>query len=141
MGVARNASCGNGHCYPVAVPSRKPPRDDVTDALVALSAALDENATAAERIRRRAEHVLEARARGLAYSEIITAEDRPLIVELVSDTLQRLFDAGSRLRRAEAAALHREGVSMERIGEIFGVTRQRVSALLKPRGDAGSRRI
>ena len=112
---------------------RAQPDDEVVSALRALCAALDENAKAADLIRKRAKVIIDARAEGRSYTEIIDAGSRPLVPELVSDKLNRLFEAGSRVRRAEAAALHDEGVSMERIGEIFGVTRQRVSALLKPR--------
>lgn len=70
------------------------------------------------------------------------SESRPLIVELVTAKLDRLFKAGNRIRRAEAAALHAEGLSMERIAATFGVTRQRVSQLLSERqnGDANNRR-
>jgi len=52
-------------------------------------------------------------------------------VELTRDNLATLVEAGSRLRRAEAHALHAEGMTMEQIAELFGVTRQRVSALLR----------
>ena len=50
---------------------------------------------------------------------------------MTRDNLVALVDAGSRLRRAEARALHVEGMTMEQIADLFGVTRQRVSALLK----------
>lgn len=109
--------------------------DEVVEALEELCAALDENARAAELIRRRARVIVEARLAGLPYRDIVDDESRPLVVELVTEKLDRLFAAGGRLRRAEAAALHAEGLSMERIAEIFGVSRQRVSALLKPRPD------
>ena len=116
--------------------------DEVLEALDQLCAALDENLRAAQRIRERAEEIRAARADGRSYREIVEGAEHPLIVELVSDKLDRLFTAGSRLRRAEAAALHAEGLSMEAIGTVFGVTRQRVSALLKPlRGDERLDRI
>ncbi len=46
--------------------------------------------------------------------------------------------SGAAWRRAEARALHQEGISMDRIAQLFGVTRQRVSALLnsQPRSDS-----
>ncbi len=50
---------------------------------------------------------------------------------MISATLSQLADAGSRWRRAEARALHAEGLSMDVIAQLFGVTRQRVSSLLK----------
>lgn len=105
--------------------------DEVLVALDELMAALDANLEAAKQIRARAAAIREARVAGWPYGEIVRAEERPLIVELVTEKLDRLSTAGSRLRRAEAAALHREGLSMDRIAEVFGVTRQRVSALLR----------
>lgn len=80
----------------------------------------------------RAEHIAAERARGQGYEQIVTAEERPLIVELLTDVLDELAAAGSAFRRAEARALHRAGLSQEAIGELFGVSRQRVSVLLKP---------
>jgi len=114
------------------VPTKKQPGDEVLEALDALCAALDENVASAQRIRKRAAVIKAEREKGLSYSEIVPAGEHPLIPELVSANLERLFEAGSRLRRAEAKALHDEGLSMDAIGELFGVTRQRVSALLKP---------
>lgn len=128
--------------YTGPMPTATQRTDEVLDALDALCAALDENLRAAEQIRQRAVVIRAARAEGQSYRDIVEHADHPLVVELVSDKLERLFTAGSRLRRAEAAALHAEGLSMEAIGEIFGVTRQRVSALLKPlRGDEQLDRI
>ena len=71
------------------------------------------------------------RAEGRSYREIFTAEDPPLILDLIRANLQSLLDVGSRLRRAEARALHDQGMTMDQIAELFGVTRQRVSALLR----------
>jgi transposase len=38
---------------------------------------------------------------------------------------------GNRVRRTEARALHGEGMTMDEIAKLFGVTRQRISALLR----------
>jgi predicted transcriptional regulator len=46
--------------------------------------------------------------------------------------------AGSGWRRAQAHALHDESVSINRIAELYGVTRQRVSALLRGAGEEAS---
>ena len=43
------------------------------------------------------------------------------------------MSAACRLRRAQAAALHDEGLTMDRIAELFGVTRQRISQILRSR--------
>jgi predicted transcriptional regulator len=45
--------------------------------------------------------------------------------------LNRLNNATTRLRRAQAKAMREEGATTERIADSLGVTRQRVSALLR----------
>jgi predicted transcriptional regulator len=42
--------------------------------------------------------------------------------------------ASSRLRRAQAAALREEGLTVQDVATLFGVTRQRISNLLRPPG-------
>ena len=111
---------------------RREPDDPVIEALKELREALDANRAAADEIRVRIDRFLAARADGRSYTEIVTSSPRPLIVELVTAKLDRLARVGSKLRRAEATALHDEGLTMDRIAEMFGVSRQRVSALLKP---------
>jgi transposase len=49
----------------------------------------------------------------------------------VTRNIEALQEAGARVRREEARALHAGGLSMEAIARHFGVTRQRVSALLR----------
>ena len=105
--------------------------DPVLDALEGLVRALRANSARIEATIARAERIREQRGEGLSYREIESGEERPLIVELTRDNLATLVEAGSRLRRAEAHALHAEGMTMEQIAELFGVTRQRVSALLR----------
>jgi DNA-directed RNA polymerase specialized sigma24 family protein len=107
--------------------------DPVLEALDVLVRALRANAARIESTIARAERIREQREEGLSYREIESGVDRPLIVELTRDNLAALVEAGSRLRRAEARALHGEGMTMEQIAELFGVTRQRVSALLRDR--------
>lgn len=93
--------------------------------------ALEQNVDTVEAIRRRAEQLRRQRAAGEAWSDIVGAESRPLVVELLSANLARLSEVGSRFRRAQARALYDEGVTMDRIATLFGVSRQRVSALLR----------
>ena len=50
---------------------------------------------------------------------------------MLTTCVQDVMKATSRYRRAEAQVLHRTGSTMERIAELFGVTRQRVSHLLR----------
>jgi hypothetical protein len=93
-----------------------------------LNEASDRNLAALSRARA----IREMRERGLRYSEIVPREERPLVVELLTHTLNDLSDVGSKFRRVEARALYSEGLTMAQIAELFGVTRQRIAALLHP---------
>jgi hypothetical protein len=110
------------------------PTDGGADA--ALTVLIDELGTVlAElgRARDRARVLAERRAEGRGWYEIVSAEDRPLIVEQISSAMAALATAGSQWRREQAAALAAENVSINRIAALYGVTRQRVSALLRDR--------
>ncbi len=115
------------------------PADDdaVLAAFDALEAALAENERRGAAMRKRMEWIRRRRHEGADYREIVLAERPPLVVELLGDSAQALEAAGARLRRAEARALHDEGMTMEDIAGHFRVSRQRVSALL--RGARGGR--
>ena len=107
--------------------------DHATDALRELDRALQASITELTAARARVETVLASRSNGRSWREIVHQEERPLVVESVTSVLDQLSAVGSRFRRAQAKALHHEGLSMERVAALFGVTRQRVSALLRDR--------
>jgi DNA-directed RNA polymerase sigma subunit (sigma70/sigma32) len=101
-------------------------------ALDDLEQALVENVARANRMRERIAELREARSSGRPLRELVPAQEPPIIVRLLSESAQALDEYGSRVRRLEARVLHREGMTMEQIAELFGVSRQRVSALLRP---------
>jgi hypothetical protein len=107
--------------------------EQATDALRELDRALQASITELTAARARVENVLALRASGRPWRDIVHAEERPLVVESVTSVLDQLSAVGSQFRRAQAHALHCEGLSMERVAALFGVTRQRVSALLRDR--------
>lgn len=79
---------------------------------------------------------VQVRARALreqldAGGSLVEGEESPRMVELLSTNMIMLETAGSELRVAQAAALRAEGLTIEAIAELFGVTRQRISALLR----------
>lgn len=109
------------------------PADPATQALSDLVAAIDDCTAQLNDARARAEQLLDSRSAGESWLGIVTAETRPLVVESVSTVLGTLARAGSTFRREQAHALQREQVSINRIAALFGVTRQRISALLRER--------
>jgi DNA-directed RNA polymerase sigma subunit (sigma70/sigma32) len=100
-------------------------------ALEALDCALDENIDRAQRMKQRIAELREACATGRPIREIVPEEKTPLLVQLVTDSTNVLHDYGAAVRRTEARVLHREGMTMDQIARLFGVSRQRVSALLR----------
>ena len=96
-----------------------------------LDRVLDVNVEHLALIKRRIAEIQRQHSEGLSYTEIVEAAPPPLLVQLVTESKQMLDGFGARVRRAEALVLHQEGMTMEEIAERFGVTRQRVSALLR----------
>jgi|SRR5919199_3630496 hypothetical protein len=109
------------------------PPDAATDALEQLVAELTVCIDGLEQALRRAEQLRVQRQAGHSWLEIVSAESRPLIVERITQALESLTTKGSQWRREQACALLAEGVSINRIAALFGVTRQRISALVRKR--------
>jgi len=107
------------------------PADAAGRALVELVAELDVVVAELTRARERALELREQRQEGRSWYDIVTKEDRPLIVEQISNAMASLSTVGGQWRREQAAALSAENVSINRIAALYGVTRQRVSALLR----------
>lgn len=114
-----------------------PESDKVLEALDALLAVLRESTRRNLDATRRAQTIQRLRRRGGSYREILGRVERELIHQVTRENLDGLLQASGRLRRAEARALYVEGMTMEQIAALFGVTRQRVSVLLRDaeRGD------
>jgi hypothetical protein len=112
------------------------PDEEAIRVLLRLVGDLESCSVQLQAAQERAEQLLAARASGRSWEEIVAGETRPLVVETISTVLGTLSTSGHVWRRQQAAALQAEGVSINRIAAMFGVTRQRISALLKD-GDAG----
>ena len=67
---------------------------------------------------------------GMPLARAIASEARPLITTRMTKLIDDLTTGALAVRRAEARQLQREGLSQQKIAEIFGVTRQRVGVLL-----------
>ncbi len=105
--------------------------DELLHTLDELADAMRANARRSELIAERAAQIKRDRAAGVPWRELVSEEQRPLIVEMLSHNVAVLSSLGSRIRREEARALHDDGLSMERIAKLFGVSRQRISELLR----------
>lgn len=110
---------------------RQHDEDDFFKALKALEGVLSDNAKRASLIKKRIARLRRSREKGMSYRELVATEDGPLIVHLLTESSVELDTCGAAVRRAEARALYGEGMTMEEIADAFGVTRQRVSALLR----------
>lgn len=64
-------------------------------------------------------------------AQLIPLRRRLQMIEQISDSLRELARHGQRFRRAEARALYAEGLTMSELASFFGVSRQRVSMLLR----------
>lgn len=95
-----------------------------------LVAATDDNVVRADLIRKRVDALRAQIAGGTDVQEALANEPSPLIVELITENINALQDVGARLRWAAASLLRDEGMSAADIARLFGVSRQRVSALL-----------
>ena len=105
--------------------------DAFLDALTALESTLADNQKRTRLITKRIAQLRRMRANGASYAEIVSIKDGPLVVQLLTESSAALDTSGANVRRAEARALYAEGLTMDQIAERFGVTRQRVSALLR----------
>ena len=100
-------------------------------ALDELDTALDQSVEMARRMQQRIAEIRDAEDEGRPLREIVPEEPQPLIVQLLTESTNVLHTYGNRVRRTEPRALHQEGMTMDEIAKLFGVTRQRVSALLR----------
>jgi DNA-directed RNA polymerase specialized sigma24 family protein len=105
--------------------------DEFLEALTALEHVLADHATRASLINKRIAQIRRLRSKGASYTEIVASNDGALIVQLLTESSTALDTCGANVRRAEAHALYAEGLTMEQIAERFGVSRQRVSTLLR----------
>jgi hypothetical protein len=103
------------------------------DALRRLDRALDDNIERAERMKRRIAELETACATGRPISDTLPKPATQSIPQMLSESGEALQEHGTRLRRTKARVLHHEGMTMDGIAHLFGVTRQRVSVLI--RGD------
>jgi hypothetical protein len=69
---------------------------------------------------------------GWSWSRIVSSTRPPNPLSIVTRIASDLSRANGTLRRALAGALRDEGMQLTGIARLFGVTRQRVGALVRP---------
>lgn len=105
----------------------------MTSALEELADAADETAREQQRLASRARRMVQQHRRGWAWSAVLERERKPSAIELLTASARRLVQSGGRFRHALGRALAAEGLSTRQIARHFGVTHQRISAMLKAR--------
>jgi DNA-directed RNA polymerase specialized sigma24 family protein len=103
-----------------------------------LESVLRENADHERALMQRIAQVRLARESGQEWKAILADEDDPGTVQLVSAILRRQSEASGYLRRSLVVALRAEGQSIPSIANLFGVTHQRVSNLLRRVAQGGN---
>ena len=124
--------------------ARLPPESEIErliDALRTMEKAAESNATRSRQIQQRAENLRTQLLRGVSAAEAVEQEPRPRTVELLTTNMETLETAGAELRAAQALALRADGMTIADIADLFGVTRQRISALLRQRAASPSQHV
>lgn len=120
------------------------PEPHVTELLSAIEVledAVRSNGARNREILRRLRRLRTQISRRGVVAEVVQSAPPPLVVELLSENIETLHNASASFRQAEAEALYAEGMTMEAIAKLFGVTRQRVSAILKTSAQRSQRRV
>jgi hypothetical protein len=105
--------------------------DEVLEAIDFVVHALTENLSRTAVALQRATQIREQRLAGHTYTEIYEHSEHPMLVEILTTNVLELHDVGHRLRTVQAWALRQEGLSTQRIAQLYGVSRQRIMALLQ----------
>ena len=85
--------------------------DSALQALRALVKVLDANEERARNVRGRAQQIEALLGQGYTWQQVLSTEERPLIIDLLAQSMALLNEVGGRLRREEARCLVAEGVS------------------------------
>lgn len=112
--------------------------DEVLKALGELELVLRENAEQERLLLQRVGALRLARESGKEWRTILSDEEEPGTVQMVSTVLPRQSEASGYLRRSLVVALRAEGQSIPSIAHLFGVTHQRVSNLLRRVAQGGT---
>ena len=107
--------------------------DSALDALRALVQVLDANEERTQYVRSRATQIESLLEQGYTWQQILSTEERPLIIDVLGQSMALLNEVGGRFRREEARCLVAEGAKEQEIADILGVTLDHVQAMLEGR--------
>src|SRR5206468_12047113 len=107
--------------------------DSALEALRALIKMLDANEERNRYVRGRAKDIEALLAQGYTWQQVLSTEERPLIIDVLGQSMALLNEVGGRLRREEARRLVAEGMREQDIADLLGVTVDHVQAMLEGR--------
>src|SRR5947208_14051701 len=105
--------------------------DSALDALRALVQVLDANEERTQYVRSRATQIESLREQGYTWQQILSTEERPLIIDVLGQNMSLLVEVGGRFRRQEARCLRSEGAKDQEIADLLGVSVDHVEAMLE----------
>jgi hypothetical protein len=107
--------------------------DPVVVALAALSDVAASSADDLISLKENLAALRNHRVRGKSWHRIISEGDSPNPLPSLTMIATNFARASGAFRRALAVGLRKEGMQVSEIAALFGVSRQRVSALIRPR--------
>ena len=110
-----------------------PGEDSALEALRALVKVLDANDERNRYVRTRAAQIESLLAQGYTWQQVLSTEERPLIIDVLGQSMALLNEVGGRLRREEARRLIAEGMREDDIADVLGVSVDHVQAMLEGR--------
>ena len=112
----------------------KRPRDEVLEAIDSLLRVLIEGARRNQAMTRRAQTIRRLRSHGRAYAEILGRNPASPDHRVTRQDVEATIEASESMDRAEVRALRTEGIDVDRIATLCGMSRERVEALSGDRG-------
>jgi hypothetical protein len=112
-----------------------PGDDELWDAVDTLLAVFDRAGAMAPELRSSMAHAKQAREAGATWPDLAPPGSEAQLITATNGLLDDLVNVGARLRRLVAQSMHAEGLTMDAIADMFGVSRQRISTLIRSDAD------
>jgi hypothetical protein len=108
-------------------------RDPVVTALTALSQVATSSASGLLGLNEDLTAIRDRRLSGWSWRRIMDDGESPKTLSSITQIASNFARASGGFRRALAVGLRKEGLQVSEVAALFDVSRQRVSALLRPR--------